>query len=168
MRVILYCLVIFCLIGCEQKQSCKKIVLNQSILDSAKQKADTSYTKRYLTEEFAIADHFINRKDSTVCQIMKDTGGVVRQVIMTRKDIRFFTAEFYENGQLKAKLPFDNKGKFDGQAEYYFESGCIMRSGSFVHGFFHGEWRNFDELGNLVSIDNYDENGELINSSKNN
>jgi antitoxin component YwqK of YwqJK toxin-antitoxin module len=139
--------------------------VNKTLLDSVKQKADTIYSKRYRTEEFAEADYYVNKHDSTYCQVMKDTGGIIRQVIMAKKDIRFFTAEYYDNGQLKAKLPFDSKGKFDGPAEYYFENGCVMRSGSFVHGFFHGEWRNYDQKGNLVSIDTYDENGQLINPS---
>jgi len=165
MRNILYCLIFFSLLGCEQKQSCEKITFNQSVLDSVKKKSDTSYTRKYRTEEFAVADYFINRKDSTVCQIMKDTGGIIHQVIMAKNDRRFFTAEYFDNGQLKAKLPFDKNGKFDGTAEYYFENGCVMRKGSFVHGFFHGEWRNFDERGNLLSVDSYDENGQLINSS---
>ena len=136
------------------------------MLDSAKQKADTSFSKKYRTEEFAQADYYVNRRDSTYCQIMKDTGGTIRQVIMAKKDIRFFTSEYFDNGQLKAKLPFDKNGKFDGQAEYYFENGCVRSSGSFVHGFFHGEWKNYDEHGNLISVDSYNDNGELINSSK--
>ena len=136
------------------------------MLDSVEQKADTTYTRKYRTEEFAFADYFINRRDSTACQVMKDTGGVVRQVIMLNRGVRFFTAEYFDNGQLKAKLPFDKNGKFDGPAEYYFENGCVMRSGSFVHGFFHGDWKNFDESGSLVAVDSYDENGQLVNTVK--
>lgn len=166
MRNILYCLIFFSLLGCEQKRSCEKITFNQAILDSVRKKSDTNYTRRYRTEEFAVADYFINREDSTVCQIMKDTAEKIRQVIMAKNDRRFFTAEYYDNGQLKAKLSFDKNGKFEGLAEYYFENGCVMRSGSFVHGSFQGQWRTFDERGNLVSVDSYDENGQLINSSK--
>jgi hypothetical protein len=166
MRSIIYPLLFFFLVSCQQKRPCQKIIFNPSILDSVKKKSDTSYSRRYRTEEFAVADYFINRKDSTVCQIMKDTAEIIRQVIMSKNDRRFFTAEYYDNGQLKAKLPFDENGKFDGAAEYYFENGCVMRSGSFIHGFFQGEWRTYDERGNLVSIDRYDENGQLINSAK--
>jgi len=165
MRNIIYSLLFFFLFSCRQKQSCEKITFNQSILDSVKKKSDITYTRKYRTEEFAFADYFLNRKDSTVCQIMKDTGGIVRQVIMSKKGIRFFTAEYYDNGQLKAKLPFDTNGKFDGEAEYYFENGCIKSNGNFVHGFFYGEWRNYDERGNLISTDSYDDNGQLISSS---
>jgi len=90
----------------------------------------------------------------------------VRQVIMARNNRRFFTAEYFDNGQLKARLPFDQNGKFDGAAEYYFENGCVMRSGNFVHGRFRGEWLNYDEGGNVVSIDTYDESGQLVSSKK--
>jgi len=158
--------VIVFIAGCNSKYECPKITVSKAMLDSVKQKADTSFSKKYRTEEFAQADYYVNRRDSTYCQIMKDTGGTIRQVIMAKKDIRFFTAEYFDNGQLKAKLPFDGNGKFDGQAEYYFENGCVRSSGSFVHGFFHGDWKNYNENGNLISIDSYNESGELINSSK--
>lgn len=132
------------------------------MLDSVKKKSDTSFTKKYRTAEFDMADYYVNRRDSSYCQVMKDNHGNIRQIIMAKKEIRFFTAEFYENGQLKGRLCFDKDGKLDGPGEYYFENGCAKSRGIFHHGLFSGDWKNFDEKGKLVSTERYDSNGQLI------
>lgn len=150
------------LISCNNKRPCEKITFNKVQLDSVKATTDTSYSKPYRSDEFAEAEYHINRSDSSVCQLMKDTAGTIRQVIMTRKGIRFFSAEYLANGQLKAKMDFDVDGKFDGPGTYYYENGCIRSKGNFQHGFYVGEWKNYNEKGKLVSTDIYDSNGQII------
>ena len=39
--------------------------------------------------------------------------------------------------------------------------------GDYKNGFFSGSWRNYDEHGRLLSIDEYDANGKLIKSKSN-
>lgn len=150
--------------GCKERSSCEKIIVKKTLLDSAKEKSDTNYTKRYRSQEFATAEYFINHKDTTVCQVMKDSAGQVRQVIMVKKNTRFFTAEYYPNGQLKAELPLDKEGKYDGTGIFYYENGCVKSSGAFHHGLYAGEWKNYTDKQKLSSTDQYDPNGQLLKS----
>jgi len=150
------------LLSCKENNYCKKITVDKSLLDSVKKKADTSYTKSYRSKEFANAEYYINRKDTTVCQIMKDTADQVRQIIMSKRDTKLFNAEYYGNGQLKAHLPLDENGRLNGKGEFYFENGCVKSKGIFYHGFYVGEWKIYNDKGLNISIDKYDSNGQLI------
>jgi antitoxin component YwqK of YwqJK toxin-antitoxin module len=96
---------------------------------------------------------------------MKDTTGRIRQIIMAKRQTRLFTAEYYDYGQLKAYLPLDAKGRFEGSSEFYFENGCVKSKGVFHQGFYSGEWKNYNEKGGLVSTDQYDSNGQLIKTT---
>jgi antitoxin component YwqK of YwqJK toxin-antitoxin module len=162
MRYFFYSCIIFLIYSCGKKTHCKKISVNQSMLDSVQKKSDTSYTKRYRNQEFATAEYYINRKDTTVCQVMKDTAGQIRQIIMAKRQTRLITAEYYANGQLKAYLPLDREGRFEGTGEFYFENGCVKNNGIFRKGFYSGEWKNYDEKSRFVSTDQYDSNGQLV------
>jgi antitoxin component YwqK of YwqJK toxin-antitoxin module len=151
--------------SCSQKDKIPKeiIKVNTNWLDSIKQKSDTSWTKLYRNNEFVTAEYYVDRKDSIVTQLMKDATGLIRQINIAKYDnIRLFFAEYYANGQLKARLPLDEAGKYNGLAKYYFEDGNIKSIGLFNHGMYAGEWKNYNEKGKLVSRDQYDSNGQLI------
>jgi len=128
---------------------------------------DTTYSKRYRNKEFAVAEYYINRKDTTVCQLMKDSANRIRQILIAKRDRKIFTAEYFSNGQLKATLPLDKDGRLNGEGAFYFESGCVRSKGSFRHGFYFGEWKNFDQNWKNVSTDQYDSNGQLIKTFQN-
>jgi hypothetical protein len=166
-RQLLTALIMLFSFGCGAgKKHPEKITVNQAMLDSVRAKSDTSYTKKYRNLDFVTADYIVNRKDSTVCQVMKDSTGMIRQVIIARKEVRMFTAEYYPNGQLQAALILDEHGLYDGPATYYFENGNPQRTGKFVHGFLSGDWKNYDNNGRLISKDIYDDNGQLIKTIK--
>lgn len=159
------CVIIaFAVFSCKEKPVCEKITVDKARMDSAKEKSDTNYIKRYRSQEFVSAEYYINHKDTTVCQIIKDSAGQVRQVIMAKKNTRFFTAEYYPNGQLKADLPLDKEGKYDGTGIFYYENGCVKSTGAFHHGFYAGEWKNYTDKQKLSSTDQYDPNGQLLRS----
>jgi antitoxin component YwqK of YwqJK toxin-antitoxin module len=151
------------------KNSGREIIkINKAWLDSIKNKSDTSWTKRYRNKDFVTAEYYVDKKDSIVTQLMKDSAGIIRQIIIARYDnTRLFFAEYYSNGQLKARLPLDSIGKYNGQAKYYYQNGQVKSEGTFTHGFFSGQWKNCDEKGKLISKDEYDENGQLIKTTKN-
>ena len=150
------------MVSCNSKSNCERIEFTATQLDSVKQKMDTSFNKIYRSEEFATTEYYINKKDSSVCQLMKDKSGIIRQVIMTKNEIRFFSAEYFSNGQAKSNIGFDHDGSFDGPGIYYYETGCIKSSGSFRHGLYSGEWKNYNANGKLVSTDIYNGNGQII------
>lgn len=151
--------------SCSSKNRTPKeiIKIDAQWLDSIKQKADTTWIKPYRNNEFVTAEYYVDRKDSIVTQLMKDASGMIRQVSIAKYDnIRLFFAEYYANGQLQAKLPLDNEGRYDGEAKYYYEDGGIKSTGTFNHGLYAGEWKNYNEKGKLISTDQYDSNGRLI------
>jgi antitoxin component YwqK of YwqJK toxin-antitoxin module len=150
------------LLSCSSRKPAEFVSVDKHWLDSIEKKSDTNYVKKYRNEDFVTAQYFINRKDSTVSQIMKDSAGHIRQIIITRKNNRIFTSSYYPNGQLMVQVSFDGYGKFHGPAKYYYENGHLRMEGNYVHGLFSGEWTNYDENGDLASTDQYDENGQLI------
>ncbi len=72
----------------------KKITADLPMLDSIKNKADSIYSKKYPGNDLSIAEYFINRNDSTMTQVMKDSAGMIRQIIIARNNTRIYTASF--------------------------------------------------------------------------
>ena len=167
MRLFYLIFSVIVLYSCSSKTQVGREIIkpDKGWLDSIQKNSDTSFTKKYRSQEFFTAEYYINRKKKTVCQVMKDSSGNIRQIIADKNSIRTFTAEYYPNGQLKAKLPLDSMGKYHGPSKYYYQNGQIKSEGTFVHGFFSGQWRNYDEKGKLISKDEYDENGQLIRTT---
>lgn len=56
--------------------------------------------------------------------------------------------EYYENGEKKAVLEFD-EGLPDGEALFYYDSGNIKIEGQYKKGVKEGKWKNYTEDGNL-------------------
>jgi antitoxin component YwqK of YwqJK toxin-antitoxin module len=135
-------------------------------LDSIIHKSDTSWIKPYRNNSFVTSEYYVDRKDSIVTQLMKDSAGTVRQITIAKYDnYRLFFAEYYANGQLMAHLPLDSKGKYDGLARLYFETGVVKSEGAYQHGFYTGKWVNFDINGKKVSTDEYNQNGQLVKTT---
>jgi antitoxin component YwqK of YwqJK toxin-antitoxin module len=147
--------------GCKQQNVNNKILAN-SFVDSVIKKSDSSYQKKYYRSDFVTAQYYVNKKDSTVCQLMKDSAGLIKQIIITKKDIRIFFGSYYKNGQLQADLPLDVFGQYHGNGKFYYEDGTLQSSGSYLHGFKNGAWKVYDEKGKETATDNFDQNGNLI------
>ena len=137
------------------------------MIDSVIKNSDSSYVKPYKRTDFVNAYFYINKKDSSVCQLMKDSSGTIRQIIISRKKVRIFFAQYYANGQLEADLPLDKFGQCHGSAIYYYQNGVTQSRGEYIHGLKNGQWKNYDPKGKLLSVDEYDSNGQLIKSIKN-
>ncbi len=121
------------------------------------------WNAKYRSREMAGCEYYITKKDSIVTQVMKDASGKVRQIVSAKYDrIRTFLAEFYENGQLKAKLKFDSAGRLNGPATYYYETGVVKSEGVYDKGFFSGEWKNYDTTGKTLPSDNYGKDGMFL------
>ena len=131
-------------------------------LDSVCKAADTSYIKKYGTLKFATAEYYISRKDSLGCQVMKDSSDSIRQIITTKKSKRNFFAEYYPNGQLIAQLPLDSFGQYSGASKYFYQTGIVESEGAYKSGLKTGAWKDFDINGKLISINEYDSNGQVI------
>ena len=155
--------------GCAQRSpnSTAKIkTADIAWLDSVVKNSDSSYVKPYKRDDFVTATSYVNKKDSSVCQVMKDSAGTIRQIIIARKDIRVFFAQYFTNGQLMAQLPLDQFGQYHGTSTYYYKNGSIQTTGDYIHGIKTADWENFDEHGKLLSSETYDQNGQLISTAK--
>ncbi len=147
--------------GCKQQNINDKILAN-SFIDSIIKKSDSSYKKAYYRSDFVTAQYYINRKDSTLCQLMRDSAGNIRQVIITKKDTRIFYGSYYTNGQIQADLPLDAFGQYHGTGKFYYEDGSLQSTGNYQHGFKTGAWKVYNEKGKETANDNFDQNGNLI------
>lgn len=161
LSILFFCLIITSCAS-ENKKSQQLTGVNYDLLDSVKATADTTYAKKYGTIKFANAVYFINRKDSTVCQVMKDTADSIRQVIITKKNKRIYFSEYYANGQQVAFFQFDTLGQYNDSAKYFYENGFIESTGQYKKGFKTGSWLNYNEQGIHISTSEYDSNGQAI------
>jgi len=156
MKIALVIFSIILLFTCtQQNHRGKLITINKPWFDSIKSKSDTFYIQHYRNSDFVTAEYFVNRKDSTICQVMKDSMGNIRQILVAKKNRKLFGAEYYKNGQLVASLPIDAEGKYNGNATFYYENGIVKSTGAYTDGFHVGNWRNYNTEGVLVSTDVY-------------
>ena len=152
-------------IGCSQQNSNGKTVakkINHNWLHSIIKTSDSSYTRPYKRTDFVTAVFYINKKDSTVCQVMKDSADSIRQIIIARNNIRTFFAQYFANGNLQADLPLDEFGQYHGTGTFYYEDGAVQSSGNFNYGLKTGQWKVFDEKGKITATDEFDKNGQVI------
>ncbi len=150
------------LFSCKQPGISHASKLDQHWLDSIIKNSDSSYTKPYFRIDFVTAGYYFSKKDSSLCQVMKDSAGRVRQISIAVKNIRSFYGQYYSNGQLVAWLPFDSAGQYNGESVYYYEDGKIQSSGTYSHGFKTGKWKNYDPKGTLTGTETFDSNGQLL------
>lgn len=156
--IVFICLFISSCASNEKKTQQPLTGVNYHLLDSIKGLADTTYAKKYGTIKFANAVYFINRKDSTVCQVMKDTADSIRQIIVTQKGKRSYFEEYYPNGQQVAFFQFDSLGQYNDSAKYFYENGLLESAGQYKNGFKTGSWLNYNAQGMLISTNEYDSN----------
>lgn len=131
------------------------IKFDPDVINKLKETSDTSFTEYVGRSDFYNIDHYINYKDSVTAQIFKDSLGNVVAYTKTKRDMVFFSVEYYPNGQVRGKLPNKTNGQYNGQARYYFEEGRVSSEGLFKNGLWFGEWKNYDKTGHLISIDDY-------------
>lgn len=147
--------------SCIQKNS-NSTILASSFIDSIIKHSDSSYEKPYYRTDFVTASYYVNKKDSTICQLMKDSAGKIRQVIISKKGTRIFFGSYYRNGQSQADLPMDAFGQYHGTGKFFYEDGKLQSSGNYTHGFKTGDWKVYDEKGKITATDSYDNNGNIL------
>ena len=147
--------------SCKQQSGNAKILASHFI-DSVIKHSDSTYEKPYYRTDFVTAAYFVNKKDSTLCQLMKDSAGNIRQIIITQKNRRIFFGLYYKNGQLQADLPLDSFGQYHGTGKFFYEDGSLQSTGNYTHGLKTGDWKVYDEKGKITASDSYDDNGNLL------
>ncbi len=160
--VILAAIFVFGCVDKSKKNITSTKNINRAWLDSVIKQSDSSYSKPYKRTDFVTTVFYFNKKDSSVCQLMKDSADSIRQIIIAKKDVRTFFAQYFPNGNLQADLPLDAFGQFHGKGIFYNEDGSIQSSGNYVHGLKNGTWTVYDEKGKITATDAYDSNGNLM------
>lgn len=151
----------------EKSSAIEIILVDKARIDSIRGGSDTNYTRMIGAGEFNKAEQWVSKKDSSITKVLKDTADRIVGIVKFKRGIRVAYEEYYPNGQLKGKLPLNEAGQFDGASRYYHENGRVKMEGDYKNGFFRGSWRNYDEHGRLLSIDEYDANGQMIKSKSN-
>lgn len=158
---VIFLFLMFLFFSCIQQKSNAKILAG-SFIDSIIKHSDSSYEKDYYRTDFVSANYYLNKKDSTLCQLIKDSAGKIRQIIISKKDTRIFFGSYYKNGQLQADLPLDAFGQYHGAGTFFYEDGNLQSTGNYNHGFKTGDWKVYDEKGKVTATDSYDDNGNLV------
>ena len=166
MEKLIYCtVVLLLLLSCRQPQNAgfrKLATVDLELFDSLKKESDSIYSRPYLASGFSQAEYIINKKDSCITQVMKDSSGKIRQVIISKNRIRIYTAQYYANGQLKGSYALDKFGQYHNAAEEYFENGFVRESGFYTSGLRTGIWKVYDSSGLCIFSKKYDKNGQVI------
>ncbi|MEM6845562.1 MAG: hypothetical protein AAF632_25335 [Bacteroidota bacterium] len=151
---------LFLVIGCSdnsEKSEIKKVTYHekleriQAISDSIYNRFSEDSTVKYETyrlDSSSVA--FASYRSDTLIAIVFRTNGIDTSV-----------AEYYPNGQIIGDVNFLESGRLDGPATYYYPDGRVKTIGQFKNGKWWGKWKNYDESGNLIEFEYYDENGQF-------
>lgn len=151
--------------GCDQSKNTGPFhdnKLNNSWLKSIISKSDSTYTRPYYRSDFVTASYYINKKDSTLTQVMRDSSERVRQVIVETKGVRSFSAQFYPTGYAIAMTGFNTQGQFHGGATFLYPDGRVKSKGQYANGFHSGVWETYNPEGKLVLKEEYGADGQLL------
>jgi len=67
---------------------------------------------------------------------------------------------------LIAQLPLDRFGQYNGASKYFFPNGFVESEGDYKSVLKTGGWKDFDINGKLISLNEYDSNGQAIKSMR--
>jgi antitoxin component YwqK of YwqJK toxin-antitoxin module len=136
--------------------------INEQWLDSITKNSDSSFIRNYHRTDFVTAAYYISNKDSTICNVMRDSLNYVRQIIISKNDKRIYFAQYYANGQQVMETKLDSYGQYNDSAFSYYENGVLKSEGIYKHGLSVGIWKEYNEKGDLKRILNYDSNVVII------
>ena len=146
MKVSILIASLFWIISCTEhteRSALEPVLINLARIDSIRANSDTGYSRIIGAEEFYSAEQWISKDGLTTTKILKDTIGRVSALVQFKGNVRIAYEEYYPEGQLKARLPLNSQGQYEGSATYYYPNGRIKSSGSYVNGFFNGSWKTF-------------------------
>lgn len=135
-----------------QQSDIEIIKLDSGLVQDIMATSDKPMVDTPRRKDFYYIEHYLNKSDSTVSRILKDSLGHIVGINQTRKGIRLFVAEYYPNGQIKGKLTIDGKGNFNVPVTYYYQDGRIRSVGNFGDMVPVGIWKDYDSNGYLTQL----------------
>lgn len=139
--------------------------LNKAWLQRIVTGSDSSYSKPYFRRDFVTAWYYVNKKDSTLCQVMRDSSQHVRQVVIEKNGVRTFFSRFYPDGQALVIVSLNTRGQFHGEATRFYPDGTLQSKGRYQDGLYAGSWEYYDEKGKLTRKEEYGTDGQLLNTT---
>ena len=156
-------------VGCKQTNNTEPFVnnkLNKNWLQKIIRLSDSNYSKPYYRREFVTASYYMNKRDSTLCQVMRDSSQQVRQIIIEKNSIRKFYAQFYPNGQITAMVKLNQQGQLEGEATNFYPNGNVKSKGKYYNGLSVGIWEMYDENRKIIAKEEYDSNGQILKTTQ--
>ncbi|MET0392642.1 MAG: hypothetical protein ABW019_05855, partial [Chitinophagaceae bacterium] len=139
--------------------------LNNAWLKNIINSSDSAYSRPYYRSDFVTASYYINKKDSTLAQVMRDSAERVRQVIVEKNGVRSFSAQFYPTGYAITIAGLNPQGQFHGQATFLYADGRVKSKGQYENGFYSGVWETYSPEGKLVLREEYGPGARLLKTT---
>jgi hypothetical protein len=150
----LFCLILFVACGSPNRSNIEILKIDSVQLKHVWE-ADHSPTIDTLRRpDFYTKERYINKNDSIVTVLLKDSIGYIVGMRQTKSGINIFVCEYYPNGQAKGKIPLTDSGISDGLTTYYYEDGRISAQGNLKDGIRVGTWKEYDNQGFPIKINN--------------
>lgn len=169
MRELLIGLIIFIITGCMNKEispieivKLDHRIINEIMNPENHDSMFVAYPKR---KDFWSIEQYIIKPNKENA-IFKDSVGDIVGYYKRIDGKNYETVECYPNGQLKGKLNYSEPGVIDGEAKYYYQDGRLKSIGMWNKFNRIGIWKNYDENGKLVLIEEFNEKGKLIEELK--
>jgi len=146
----------------------KLISYDPEMLKQIESDYDSSFVENLDRSDYASISHYIVDSINENL-VFRDSMQRVVAIVKRERGTNYFTAEYYPNGQLKAKISNSSPGMVEGPAIHYYENGVVSLEGQWKNLKRVGEWKQYNDSGQLVSVETYNEAGwlekeELIDS----
>ena len=146
----------------------KLISYDPEMLKQIESDYDSSFVENLDRSDYASISHYIVDSINENL-VFRDSMQRVVAIVKRERGKNYFTAEYYPNGQLKAKISNSSPGMVEGPAIHYYENGVVSLEGQWKNLKRVGEWKQYNDSGQLVSVETYNEAGwlekeELIDS----
>jgi len=141
--------------------SCKnfeKSEINRVIVDYAYiQKEVSGYDSVYVENigDESVSTYFFG--DTMTYSIDRNREQKVKIILIQKNEMTIENFEVWEtNGQIMVDMSFKD-GILDGMNKFYHENGRLRSHGIWTNNYFWGDWKEYDQDGNLIKITHYND-----------
>ncbi len=161
--ILTFALLLFGCVSDYEKSTIEIIKYDEQLVKNIRTDFDSTITENPMREDFWKIEYYL--KDSIESRIMTDSLGNIVAVSQFTNDTRIFVEEYFPNGQLRVKHNFP-PGKIDGPVIEYYQNGQIKSTGQWTDFKQVGEWKYYNLVGKLDSIEWYNDKGKLEKTEK--
>ena len=158
MKRFFFIIITLCSCHHENISDIEVIKIDSARIQNLEQTSDTVFNEKldWRDRNFYSLWYFVNTKTNDTVKIYKDSLQLIVAIIERNNEKNIFTGEYFKNGQLKGKVPYNEKGIRNGFGRYYYEDGRVESEGKWKNGSQTGKWKNYDKDGKLLSVSDKD------------